>query len=295
MAKNVLKWSALVFGLLAGLFFWNGVNPGWKHPETGQAQALPGLEADEPSPQNECRVLAFNLAKLGFHSGGFDFAEDFEVRNRLEQAAELIRDSKADIVCLSEVVFSGGPSGVNQVQELAAATGLEHWAYGDNYRFGFSFYGIRAGNAILSRYPLEPRFVQELPGSAPFWNPTNRRRLLLCDAVVNGLPLRIGSVRNDSFDLENNRLQSRDILDGLNAENVLLAGDFNAEPGDTSMQMFKSSGLFCGGFEGAITLPGEERRIDYVLGPRAWTLIEQEVVENLISDHSAVLARFWLP
>jgi len=102
-------------------------------------------------------------------------------------------------------------------------------------------------------------------------------------------------VRNDSFDLANNLLQSKAILAGLNSEEVLLAGDFNAQPGDTSMQVFKSSGLFSGSLEGPASLPSEGRRIDYVLAPRSWRLIEETLLENTVSDHSAVLARFRLP
>lgn len=297
MRATILKWSLVLLGILLALFFWNGVNPRWKHPEMGTIAKLLGTPAPgSPTAQaDECSVLALNLAKLGFHRGGFDFAEDFEVRQRLEQAADLIRASGADVVCLSEVVFDGGPSGVRQVQELAEASGLAHWGYADNYRFGLPFYQIRAGNAILSRYPLEPAAVLELPGSAPFWNPTGRRRMLMCEAKIGVQQVRIGSVRNDSSDLDNNLRQAKAILEGLNSEQVLLAGNFSAQPGDTSMHVLKNSGLFSGNFEGPASLPSEERRLDYVLAPRTWRLLEETLIETTLSDHLAVLARFRLP
>jgi len=277
--------SSLALG--AGLFVANGTSRAWRTPDAGTTRA-PATTA----PVQEVRVLAFNLAKGGFHRGGLAFAPRADVLERLEALARLLREERVDLACLSEIVLEGGPCPVDQVRALAERAGYHAWAFGENYRFGLPFFRIRSGNAILSRFPLRPLEVVQLPGQRPFWNPTGNRRLLWAEARVGELALLVGSVRNDSFDLGNNARQVRFVLDALPPDPVLLAGDFNAEPHDPPLRALRESGRFNGRFDGPATYPRTGRRIDYVLAPAGWTLVEERVLPLEISDHLPVLAVF---
>jgi len=113
---------------------------------------------------------------------------------------------------------------------------------------------------------------------------------------VNGEPLLTASVRNDSFDIENNLLQAREIVARLAGRPALLAGDFNAEPHTAPMALFRGTGLFAGELDGPPTFPARapRRRIDYVLAPADWELVSQRVVPLDVSDHLPVVAVYRL-
>jgi len=294
--RRALAWGVAVVapaGATLLLFAANGLSRAWRVPASGVVDAAP----DPASGAGEVRVMAWNLAKCGFHRGGLSFAPPAEVRARLGEVAALIAAEDPDLVFLSEVVMEAGPAPVDQVRELAELAGFPWWAAGENYRFGLPFFRIRSGNALLSRRPLRALEVQQLAGERPFWNPTNNRRVLWCEVELGSAPLLVGSVRNDSFDLATNELQVEELLERVGERPALLAGDFNAEPEDPPMRLLHASGRFADEPAGAPTHPSHRprRRIDYVLAPQGWERIEEHVVASELSDHRPVVATFRLP
>ncbi|MAG56865.1 MAG: hypothetical protein CMJ83_11280 [Planctomycetes bacterium] len=277
--------------LVVVLFCVNGLWPSWKDPDAGTTSAAPAM-----GRVREVRVLALNVAKCGFHRGGTTFASKDEVRSSLDRIADVIKRSGADLVALTEIVKDAPPCDVDQVVYLAEKTGLHAWAFAENYSFGIPFVNIRAGNALLSRFPMQADRCEQLAGGKPFWNPTNNRRILWCTVTINGEKVAVASLRNDSFDLVNNAVQAREIVESLPDGPVIIAGDFNADPDTESMQTYRETRRLIGAFDGPGTFPAHDpkRRIDYVLGPRAWTLVEDSVLDDLVSDHRAVLAVFSL-
>lgn len=296
--KRIAGLFAVGGTALLALFAWNGLEDSWRIPDHGTTLAeARKLTASELESGTVVSVMAWNLAKCFFHAGGTRFRTEDEVRRRLDRIAEVVREHDVDLLFLSEVVFEAGPCPVNQVTYLAEAIGFHAWCYGDNYSFGVPGYRIRSGNALLSRFPLKPVAVEPLPGGKPFWSPSNNRRLLWASAAMGGEELLCGSVRNDSFDLQVNALQVEAILASLGSRPALLAGDFNAEPGDRSMELLRSSGRFVGVFDGPATYPARlpKRRIDSVLLPRARArLLFHQVLDVDLSDHEPVhvIARF---
>lgn len=259
--------------------------------------------AGAPSAQApaQLRVLAFNIAKCFAYTSPTTYSPKSEVQRCLDQIGALIRKERADVVFLNEIVFECGPRPLNQVRYLARASALPHWAYSDNFRFGLPFFRIRAGNAILSRYPMKNGAVQQLVGGPPFYKPTNNRRLLWVDLLLGETTLRAGSVRNDSYSLKNNHAQALQILKRLaqrpeSSKLVLLGGDFNAEPHNDSIQAFMKSGRFTAALQGPPTFPAENprRKIDLILAPAAWRLLEHRTVDSKVSDHLAIVSVFAL-
>jgi endonuclease/exonuclease/phosphatase family metal-dependent hydrolase len=288
---------AAAFTLLAvllftcGAFVLNGMSRGWRAPESGT-----GGGTSVRDEVREVRVFACNIAKCFFHEGGLTFASASAVRDRLDKLAAIIQRERSDLVFLSEVVMEAGPVPVNQVEYLARKCAFPSFATGENYSFGWPWYRIRSGNAVLSRFPCRPIEVMQLQGGQPFWAPTNNRRVLWCDVEVNGVSLLTASIRNDSFDLENNSLQARQLLEYVDGRSALLGGDFNAEPHTNSMSMFRESGRFSGAIDGEPTFPAHapSRRIDYILAPASWEIVEERVVDTGVSDHLAVVSVFKL-
>ena len=284
--RRLFGLALLALVALLALFAWNGLERSWRVPESGLTTA----PADAAGPT--LRVMAFNLAKLGFHRGGLEFADSSEVRSRLEAVAAVAREHEADLLFLSEVVWQAGTSPVNQVIELAEAAGFHAWTYGDNYSWGLPGLRVRSGNAILSRFPLRDGRVTQLVGGAPFWNPTNNRRLLEAEVQLGDSWLRCASLRNDSIDLANNAAQVEQILSALPDDPLLLAGDVNAEPHERPLALLRESGRFRGVFDGAPTFPSHApgRRIDTVLVPASFGgVVSQVVLDVNLSDHEPVL------
>lgn len=292
---RLARRGALVLGVvtlvLSIAFVLNGTDDGWRTP---QAVSLTGSEA--PAPRRELRVMAFNAAKCGFYAGG-RFAERDVVRAELDAIAAVIVREDCDLVALSEVVLECGPAPLDQVGYLAEHARMAHRAASENYSFGVPFFRIRSGNALLSRWPLRALETMQLAGGAPFWNPTNNRRALWCEVELADGPLVAAALRNDSFDLANNLVQTREILAWLAGRPALLAGDFNAEPHDPSLELLRASGRFSGLVATPPTFPAHapRRRIDHVLAPAEWKLLEQHVVAIGASDHLAVVATFERP
>ena len=296
--RRVIKVLTAAGLLLVALFCWNGLASYWRVPVAGvtehPARVLPG-EAQEPT---RLTLMAWNIAKCGFHRGGTTFKTKDEVRARLDRIAAVIVEREVDLLFLSEVVLEAAPCQVNQVAYLAEKAGFTHWCYGDNYSFGIPGARIRSGNAILSKVPMVGKSVHQLPGGAPFWNPSGNRRILWADVFLRGDVVQCASLRNDSFDLENNAAQVQAILDDLSPGPTAIAGDFNAAPGTEPLRRWEASGRFAGIFDGPPTFPASapNRRIDTVLLPIEWldkynATWTHEVLDVNLSDHEPVVVK----
>lgn len=278
----VIALSPILVLLL--LFLVNGWRQAWHTPEEGFTAAA--LKRD---PVERVTVMAYNI--------GFCKKSD----DCLDRVAAIINAESPDIVFLSQIYFECGPCAVsNQVQFLAEATGMPVYAFGENFTWGLPFYRVRAGNAILSRFPLAALETQQLvhrPNSNPFDKPVNRRRILWGQMEIGGQQILVGSLHNDSSDIDNNLVQAQQILEYIGARTVLLGGDFNAAPASAPMQLFRGSGFFGGNFDGPNTYPAAapERLFDYVLAPQGWAALEHRVLQYQCSTHLPVVSTFAIP
>lgn len=290
-AKRGCLLIAIVLSLLGAAFCANGLGSDWEQPAFARTGAPP-----RSPPQGELRVLAYNLAKVDLFASA-PIRSQADLREHLDRIATLIRETDADLVLLSEVVAECTPCPIDQVRYLAQATGMHAWAFGEQYNFGLPAFRIRGGNAVLSRLPMRPLVNLQLVGGASFLWPANNRRALWCEVEVRGSWQRIASIHNDSWDAENNTRQVHQLLRFVGQEPALLGGDFNAQPDTESMRLLAESGLFQGARSRAPTFPADRptRRIDYVLAPRSWEVVSQEVLETTLSDHRPVLSVFRVP
>jgi endonuclease/exonuclease/phosphatase family metal-dependent hydrolase len=281
----------LVAGL-ASAFAWVGSRGTWQTPEIVEREGLAAV-----SCRGELTLLAVNLAKLGFHRGGLDFTPQRTLEARVDRAARALIESRADVVCLSEVVQCGGPVRYDQVRALAEAGGYRYSVFLPNYDFGVPGLRICAGNAILSKFPLRRARGQQLAGERPFWSPTNNRRALWCELRLGAAWLPLASIRNDSFDLANNADQVRELLLETGGAPALIAGDLNCTPTSVPGRLWRSAANMEALDDGPPTHPADAptRRIDDALWPATWELIEHAVVDTGSSDHLGVVFRWRLP
>lgn len=289
--KRVALALTLLVVVVLGLFTVNGL---WlaagETPVVGEyANVKPAVPHKVPG---EVRIVAYNIAKGFAHTGGLTFASKAEVEGRLKLMAVAIRLQQPDLVFLSEAMTECGPADVNQVEYLARACGLPHYAFGENYNFGLPFYRVVGGNAILSRTPLTAEANLSLTGRRPFYVTHNNRRALFASTELNGEKVLLGSLHNDSFDPVNNTAQVRQLLDFIGDRPCVLAGDFNATPDRESITLVKDAGRFAGAFDGPETFPEKKIRIDYVFAPKAWKHLGTTVLNSDASDHRPVVARF---
>jgi endonuclease/exonuclease/phosphatase family metal-dependent hydrolase len=298
--RKLLFWTAGVasvrVGLPISLFVLNGtVLAAGEMPVvdhlSGDVQAAP------TSPSGEITLVAYNIAKGWAPRGGLSFHDAATVEARLRRMADAIIRERPDIVFLSEAMTEAGSCRVNQVEFLARACGLPFTAFGENYNFGVPGYRVVGGNAILSRFPLTPVGNVSLAGRKPFYVTSNNRRALFVSADIHGQTTLLGSLHNDSFNLRNNEAQVRQLLDFIGDRPCVLAGDFNAQPHQRSIELIRESEQFTGAFDGPPTYMGEPpaRRIDFVFGPKALEHVETRVIEEDASDHRPLVARFRLP
>lgn len=290
--RRYLRLALIALGLSVialAAFAWTGLNPRWRTPTIHER-----LEAQAGDWDGELSLIGLNLAKLGFHRGGLDFAPRALLEQRVELVAEQLITEDADVVCLSEVVSSGGPVRLHQLRALAAAGNYPYWVYLPNYDFGLPGLHVCAGNGILSRFPLRNAKGRQLAGQRPFWSPTNNRRALWCEVQLGDRWVPLASIRNDSFDLGNNGVQAAECLDELNGQAALIAGDFNCTPQSEPGQLWRSAPQLAALATGPATHPADQptRRIDDALWPRDWELLEEGLVDTSCSDHLGVLFRW---
>jgi len=284
-------------GILVGLFVLNGLALAKQEVPVIGETAHPGKQIPGEAAERQIKILAYNVAKGFIHKGGLSFAAPEKVAQRLERIADVIRAEQPDLVFLSEIMLECGPSPGNQVVALAEATGMHAWGFGENTNIGIPFYRIVGGNAILSRFPLEPVENIPLAGRQPFYVTRNNRRMLWCAANIAGQRLLLAAVHTDSFNPDNNLRQTRQMLGYLHGRPAILAGDFNANPSEPSIELLERSGLFAGAVEGPLTFPARapEQRIDFIFAPNSWKLVEHRVIQNQASDHLPVVSTFRIP
>ena len=169
------------------------------------------------------RLLAYNIK----HGQGMDGKID------LERSARIIAREKPDLVALQEVDKHCKRSGsVDQAAELGRLLGMEH-------RFGkfMDFQGGEYGMAVLSKIPIEATHVHALPPGA---EPRCALEVVVRPAGWPGT-LSLVSVHHDWINEEVRVKQVSALLDRVDKRGhpVILAGDFNAEPGSASLELLK--------------------------------------------------------
>lgn len=209
----------------------------------------------------------------------------------LDAIVNAIRQQKPDLVALQEVDVNTKRSGpVNQATEIGKRLGMQAY-FAKALDYGGGEYGV----AILSKYPLSETNVLLLPQGA---DPKSEQRVLASGKVrlPGGLVIRFGSTHLDVRNAQTREAQVREIaaFAGRQQEPFLVAGDFNATPESSAIQVldqhFTRSCQDCG-----FTIPviNPNRVIDFIAyskGSPFKALSTQVIPERYASDHLPVVA-----
>ena len=217
------------------------------------------------------RILAYNIR----HGAGMDLAVD------LPRLADVITPLDPDIVLLQEVDKGVNRSGgVDQMVEFGRLTDMSPY-------FGkfMDHDGGEYGMGILTREPALESASQELPaGEEPrfsLWVRTPQ-------AVFIGVHL---------YRTESERLaQAQRLVETFAQEEgpVIVAGDFNSEPGSAVMEYIGQHWRIAPKDPPALSFPADEpvKEIDFILyrPEEAFEIVSSRVIdEHMASDHRPVL------
>lgn len=247
----------------------------------------------------QLRLVTWNLA----HGRGGSFRVGWVMPSRIqrtiEAAGQWLARADVDVACVQEIDETLAESrSVQPLSSLHASSGLEHLAFGPtNARprpLVFAY-----GNAILSRLPLErtehQRFGRSPLGEKGFQYAEVRVDAHCWQPVVN---CHLG-IRGPRTRLRHGRAMLRHLRALPHAKNRLppiVAGDFNATDlvENDAMRLMLQELHAWGNYQHVptdeATYPASRpwRRLDFVLIPACWELVEHEVPAVRHSDHRPV-------
>lgn len=267
-----------------------------------------------PDAPASLRVGCYNIAHVrggALGASNWDAGTADERRERLQAIGELVRSLDLDILVLNEVDFDAAWSlGVDQAAAIATAAEYPFVARQRNVDILLPFATLRFGNAILSRFPIESAELITLP-------PVSRQERIFGGAH-DGMVARIDLGGDLDLDVVAVHLESRSrpariesvtLMESLVTQEdvpVLLMGDFNSQMATSTdadpnaIERFMNFGrhqLIPNPANAPGTFPSEDpsRTIDWIMAPRAWTMLDAQVVRSDLSDHLPVVAEFRLP
>jgi len=245
------------------------------------------------------KIMTYNIWMAGAYRGGWRFDKPQRVAERVDKIAEFIRQQNADIVFLQEVVLESGLGSFNQAPRLAEKTGMHVWVFGQCINDGLPFHRMIEGDAILSRWPVEPLTNQKMVGDKVFYDiAVADQSTLWCKAHIGGQDILLASVHLTPYNMDETGLtQTQQLLDFAGDRPAILAGDFNAEPNEPEIQRIVNTGRFTAKLDGPFTISSYDPHaiIDHIFVPRDWQLLEHQVIQTDLSDHLPVVSMYRVP
>ena len=227
---------------------------------------------------NRLKVMSYNI-----HHGTNLFG-----RNTLDEIAEVIKNSDADIIGLQEI-----DKGVlrSKFQDQIKYLG-EKLSMGYVYGYNHNVLGGKYGNGILSKYPIE--------NYENIYLPSGREQRGMLDATINIDGKRINFLVTHlglNQQERNKQVQSIDkYLDTL-ANPIVLVGDFNSRS-DSEEIRYLSKRLMDTAYiadkddEPTFDLPLLSGRIDYIFLDTSLNFRSYQTIKNRVSDHYPTIATF---
>lgn len=209
----------------------------------------------------------------------------------LEAVAQVIIDAEPDVVALQEVDQNTTRSGnVFQAEVLGELTQMESVFFP-----AIPLQGGEYGLSILSRHPLGTLTHLDLTS-------TGEQRIVAVAEVMHpsGDMITIANTHM-GLTVAEREVQATEILGALAGRaNVVLMGDLNADPDESTIAAFEN--VLSDGYVGIGARPGftfpataPDRRIDYVLLGAEWASPESAiVVDTVTSDHRPIVVELGL-
>jgi endonuclease/exonuclease/phosphatase family metal-dependent hydrolase len=229
-------------------------------------------------------------------SYNIQFGTDCNGNPNLPTTIKTIADADPDIVALQEVDrhWAKRSGFADQLQALADALGMEA-VYGANLDLEPPEPGAprrQYGTAVLSKYPIVAG--RNYPLSSLGYE---QRGLLETEIDLGGTRLNMYCIHM-GLTSDQRIVQAEEALTiiGRRSGPVVLAGDFNSDPGSAELHLLLSGGLSdCfDGITDNLTFPSNDpkRRIDYLLYNSRLMQGPAAVIESTASDHRPIACEF---
>lgn len=229
-------------------------------------------------------------------SYNIQFGTDCSGKPNLPITIKTIAEADPDIVAMQEVDrhWAKRSGFADQLRALADALGMEA-VYGANLDLEPPEPGAprrQYGTAVLSKYPIVAG--RNYPLSSLGYE---QRGLLETEIDLGGTRLNVYCIHmgltSDQRILQAEEAQA---IIGRKTGPVVLAGDFNSDPGSPELRLLLSGGLSdCfAGVTGNLTFPSDapERRIDYLLYNSRLAQGPAAVIASTASDHRPIVCEF---
>jgi endonuclease/exonuclease/phosphatase family metal-dependent hydrolase len=243
---------------------------------SGECQAMKPRKFAATYPQR-LTVMTFNIE---------GHATLLKGSEHIEQIAAVIRKYAPDVVGINEAHRGTWQARFgDHVEQLRLLTGM-------NVVFGrsYTFMGGDFGNAILTRGDIVSSDVHDLPGTG------EPRSLLEAVIRVNGGTVQMYVTHTSAWGAVN-RAARRDQLNCMLAHvrasqyPFLLTGDLNDAPDAPELAEFLAKDdMQLAGDPKTPTHRVLEKRLDYILVDRGWSVRSARVLDDGPSDHRPVLA-----
>lgn len=230
---------------------------------------------------NVIKVLSFNILHGATTKGDFD----------LDKIAQVIKDANPDFVALQEVDYLTNRA---KKYDLATELGLRT-KMAPLFARAMPFDGGEYGEGILSKTSfLQTRNVALpcTPGNEP------RSAAAITTILSSGDTISFIGTHLDHLKEEKDRISQAKKINKEFSNNKypsILAGDLNAVPGSTTMNIFEE--VWMGSYDKENPQPtipsdGPTKKIDYVmfLPENRWKVLDKKVIcDAVASDHCAYL------
>jgi len=212
------------------------------------------------------------------------FFVDRSPRQSFAPVAELIVDSKCDVVCLQEIdagSFRNG--GRNLLDEIADAAGFRYRHFARQRRLH-----CNDGIALLSRLPLAS------VSTAVLVHDFEQRGLITAEVDLGGTTVTVGVTHLAAFPF-NGRLRRRQCeqisIELASRDHLVLAADYNCDSQSDDLAPLRNQ-LGLRPLVDAPSFPayGPRYRFDNVFASRSVAALDARVLAARHSDHLAVLA-----
>ncbi|SDK37927.1 endonuclease/exonuclease/phosphatase family protein [Natronincola ferrireducens] len=225
---------------------------------------------------NPLKIMSYNI-----HHG-----KNLYGRYSLDEIAEVIKNSGADIVGLQEI-----DNGVirsrfeDQIKYLSEKLSMEYV-----YGYNINILGGTYGNGILSKYPIESYENLLLPSGR------EQRGLLRATIKVNNHSIHFLSTHLGLNQGERkNQINAIDKYLDILSSNIILVGDFNARPHSREIQhmskrLVDAAHKAAKGDEPTFDLPVLSGRIDYIFVDQKFPIQRYQVIKSRASDHYPITA-----
>ena len=251
--------------------------------------------SEPPTPSQVLRAVTINLAHGRRDSLNQLLVSEEQTRENLDDIAQYLKETKADVVALQEADKpSRWSGGFDHVAYLAEQAGLTYYTHAEHAQIWMGNYGT----AVLSRWPIKEAMGLTYADTPP----TASKGFTLAQIEWHNPQFTASKVKVDvisvhlDFSRNSVRLQQIDELAEVIAERtepLIIMGDFNSEwlAGEYMVEStMETSRLHVYKPDSDDLNTYKDKRLDWIILSKRLDYSSYSIEHRVLSDHKAVTA-----